>query len=982
MYGVSVTTGYGPSAYRIEDRVTQPADQVGDGHSAALAYAYEYLGWGDAYREDRITAETALTYSAFWGCVRVILQAISPLGWGVFEKRPDDPRTKLPVEDDVAWLLGMQASPEMSALDWRQVMLLHALIRGNAYAEIERDGFGRPRWLWWLATERVTPTRLDSGRFAYEVDNGVSSPKVVIPPENMFHLKGMGPDGLVGYSVVEMARHTIKLGKQEERFGSSYFGKGPMPGGILKIPGSVSPEAKSQARRSFEETYGGTANAGKVVVLTGGMEFTPLSLPNDDAEFLDSRLFQIEEVCRWFGVPPHKVADLAHATYCLPAGSLVFTPGGPVPIESVAAGDLVWSMDGSKRMVTSRVEASGRSGRDEVLTVRTRNRVLRCNARHRVLVRRQTLSPSAGGRGSHVVVGGVKCRRAWSEAWVAAGELREGDALVSLAGLPDPGGSEAPTREATVGFMEVLGMLTGDGFFARNARSGRGTTFGISHGEDDAYLPHYVQTVEREFRQYDGPYGRKNGGTCELTAVRRDKNTTVFYSGLAYDELEACGVVGTSKTKRVPGWVFGLREELRLAFLRGFLDADGTVTKNGQVRFVSVNRMLIEQVRHLCISCGVRVANLYSDRIKSKFEGYPEYEHVLYSFICTDAKENRRIGSHTPWYVDRIEQRLASRRVRDRDTIRPYEIRERQAADGLLASQIVSIVRSETPEDVFDLTVSGTHTFVADGLVVHNSNIEEQEIAFVRDCLLPWCRRLEMEADIKLFGRTNRGRRFTRLNLDALLRGNSQTQTTTVMQKVTGGVLTINEGREYFDLNPIDGGDTPLVQGAMVPLERVLEEPEPPPPPAPPAPPPDEEEEDDPNADSADADNAKGEGKAAENTAEVRRVFGALLEDAFMRLLRVDADKAKRAANKGKLAEHLEEYYDDEAAGRVAVVLGPLFEGLYLVTGGTPVLPVNATAAIAAVMHVEWCREWFAARLDGWESRPAEAAREVLEGLS
>lgn len=952
--------------HTIQDRITSPGEP-GTSHDGtkqgALAYAFWSLGYGDQWGEQNLIYESALTYSAVWACVRVISEALSGIGWHAFERRPDNPRFRFPVEDDTAWLLGLQANPETSAFDWRQVMLMHALTWGNGYAEIERTNSGRPLWLWQIHPSRVEVVRdKDSGQLWYEIDNEVGTSKTRLRPENVFHLKGIGPDGLVGWSIIEMARKSIKLGLQEEKFGSDFFGRGVMPGGVLNIPQRLETEQRKELRRDFESLYAGSRNQHRVVVLSGGQTFTPASLPNNDAQFLESRTFQVQEICRWYGVPPHKLADLVRATFCLPAGSLVSTPAGPKAIETIREGDLVWSLGPNRQMVVSRVTKAGCTGEDEILTIRTRNRTLRCNARHRVMVRRECLVPWAGGRGSYVTFDGVKCRKSWREEWAEAGSLREGDALVNVVALPDLGGDQAPTRTATVEFMESLGLLTGDGFFTRCHRTRRGSGFGISHGENDAYLPHYIGAIENEFRQYDGPYGRKNGGTCALKAKRRDKNATVFYSSLAYDELDACGIVGTAKTKHVPEWIFGLREDLRLAYLRGYLDSDGTVTRqHGQIRFVSVNKSLLEQVRYLCISCGIKVANVYQSNIKSQFDGYGKYEHVLYSFICTDAADNLRIGSHTPFYMERLSARLRVRRRASLDQMLPYRRHEQAIGQALRPSQIVSITRS-SPEPVFDLTVSGTHSFVADGLIVHNSNIEEQERAFVTDCLLPWARRLESEADIKLFGAKQRGRRFTRLNLDALMRGNSMTQTETVTQKVQSGLMTPDEGREYFDLNPYqDGiGNTPIVQGAMMPLERVLEEPEPAPAPKLAQPEPAE-------------------------PAAIRRVFGGLLADAYSRLLRVDIDKAKRAANKGKLAQHVTDWYATPAAtdrvkGALMDAFGALGFALHWPEGSA-----ERAALAASERHVEKCRRYLtergAASIDDWASWPSEASELDLKGV-
>ncbi len=308
-------TGGGTDLLQIEDRLTQ-AEVPGRGNQADAesAYAAWFTGNLELYQEQYRGVYSALTYSAVWACVRWISQTIASLGWGVFEKKSRDRCQIPPSEDPVAWMLDMQANPEVDALNWRQTMLMDALTMGNGYSELEFDGFGRLRNMWRISSDRVCPDRDSSGKLIYEVTNGSGVKNTTLYPEEIFHLRGPSLDGIVGYSVISMANKTIQLGLSAEGFGLSFFRRGPMPGGVLTIPGNISPEAKRQQRESFEQVYGGNKNVGRVVVLTGGNTFAPLTLPNKDAEFIASREFGLEEVCRWYGVPPHKIADLRRST--------------------------------------------------------------------------------------------------------------------------------------------------------------------------------------------------------------------------------------------------------------------------------------------------------------------------------------------------------------------------------------------------------------------------------------------------------------------------------------------------------------------------------------------------------------------------------------------------------------------------------------------------------------------------------------------
>lgn len=546
----------------IENRVTEPDPPGGSNlDEGAAEFAYWQMGLSEKYHDyldNVVSTNAALHYAAVWACVRWISQTIASLGWHLYERK-DKRREQVDLGNNIAWILDMQPNEETTAFAWREVMLSHALTEGNGYSETVKDGFGRVREVVQLGRGRVNPDRTESGQLIYEVKNGSGVKNTILLPSEMFHLKGMGDDGIVGYSVIEMARRTISSGRNEEKFGDDFFSRGPTPGGIFTSPTKLSETAEKQARKSFDELYSGRKNVGRVIRITGAATFTPLSLPNTDAQFLESRKFSVEEICRWFGVPPHKIQHLERSTF---------------------------------------------------------------------------------------------------------------------------------------------------------------------------------------------------------------------------------------------------------------------------------------------------------------------------------------------------------------------------------------------------------------------NNIEHQAIEAVQDCLLPWCRRLESEADVKFFGRVNRGRMYTRLNIATMLRGDTLSQSEALTKQVNGGIRQINEARELLDLNPIDGGDTTLVQGAMVPLERALE---PPPEPQAPAPMPAEPDDDEPPTD--------------EPSQDVAAAFTQLLADAYGRLLRVEADKAKRAANKNRLAAHVAEFYVEKEQAEFAGILSPIFAAFLIAAGRNSIAP-SALAAAASERHFAWAKQILTsagAVPDDWAQRAPDLAAAELK---
>lgn len=258
--------------------------------------------------------DTALRYSAVFACVRVISESIACLPWHVYEDQGDrKEKAKGPIE----YLLNKRPNPELSSFSFKRTLLGWALTWGNGYAEIERDNAGRPIGLWPIAPDRVEVKRdAETGQVYYEVYNSRDA-KSIVDPRNMFHVHGLGYDGLVGYSVISLSARNIGLGLAAEDFGASFFGNGAQLGGVIKVPNGsrLSTEAKAAMYKAFNSRHQGTKNAFKVEILDGDADYKEIGIPPEDAQMIETRGFNVEDICRWFRVPPHKVAKLDHATF-------------------------------------------------------------------------------------------------------------------------------------------------------------------------------------------------------------------------------------------------------------------------------------------------------------------------------------------------------------------------------------------------------------------------------------------------------------------------------------------------------------------------------------------------------------------------------------------------------------------------------------------------------------------------------------------
>jgi HK97 family phage portal protein len=256
-----------------------------------------------------VDADIALKNATVWACVQYLSRAVAQLPWRVM--REEERGGKVAPNHPADWLLHKRPCPDMGAFSWRQGMLGQALLRGNAYAEIERDNRGLPYALWPLHPDRVCVRRDAGGALVYEVWNRGGN--VVLQAMDVFHLRGFG-DGPVGYSVIEYAAQSIGWAQATELFGSSFFADGMNPSGIVKLKTGMSPEGLELLKENIARLYSGPRGK-RTAVLDAGMDFEKITTTPEDGQFIETRQHQVEEICRWFGVPPHKVMHLLRATF-------------------------------------------------------------------------------------------------------------------------------------------------------------------------------------------------------------------------------------------------------------------------------------------------------------------------------------------------------------------------------------------------------------------------------------------------------------------------------------------------------------------------------------------------------------------------------------------------------------------------------------------------------------------------------------------
>lgn len=259
-----------------------------------------------------VNRDVALTYSAIWRAVNLISRDVAKLPLHVL--RRTEPSGK---ERDAAHpayvLLRRKPNPYFGAFIFRQTLQAHVLLHGNGYAWIERDRNATPLGLYVMNPERTYPVR-ENGTLYY-VTSLTDGSMLKIVASDVLHIRGLGFDGLVGYSVIDYAKQTIGLGIAARGHAASYYGKGARPSVLLTYPYKLDAAAKDNLLRSWNSMFSGVNNAHKTALLEDGVTAVPFSVNARDSQFLESRQFEIREVANWFGLPPHKLGDTTRTSY-------------------------------------------------------------------------------------------------------------------------------------------------------------------------------------------------------------------------------------------------------------------------------------------------------------------------------------------------------------------------------------------------------------------------------------------------------------------------------------------------------------------------------------------------------------------------------------------------------------------------------------------------------------------------------------------
>ena len=279
---------------------------------------YSFL-FGGTSSGKPVNETTAMQMTAVYSCVRILSETVAGLPLNVYRYNDSGGKEKA-FKHPLYRLLHDEPNPEMTSFAFRETLMSHLLLWGNAYAQIIRNARGEVIALYPLMPSKMTVDRDQNGRLFYLYQRGSEDPtalgkssQVTLSPSDVLHIPGLGFDGLIGYSPIAMAKNAIGLAIATEEYGAKFFANGAAPAGVLEHPGTIKDPLR--VKESWNSAYQGSSNAHKIAVLEEGMKYTPIGIAPEQAQFLETRKFQINEIARIFRVPPHMLADLEKSSF-------------------------------------------------------------------------------------------------------------------------------------------------------------------------------------------------------------------------------------------------------------------------------------------------------------------------------------------------------------------------------------------------------------------------------------------------------------------------------------------------------------------------------------------------------------------------------------------------------------------------------------------------------------------------------------------
>jgi len=259
-----------------------------------------------------VNPDNALKISTVYACVKVLAESVAQLPLIIYQRQADGGKNRA-TNHPLYSVLHDQPNVRQTSFDWREMMMGHLLLRGNAYSQIVPGPRGFADQLVPLNPDRMKVELLPTGipQYIFREKSGGSR---IFRDEEIFHLRGFSSDGITGMSVITLAREGLGLALAAEGYGARFFSQNAQPGGILEHPGKLTDEGAKRISDSWKKAHTGMAGAHQVALLEEGMTWHQMGMTSEDAQFLQTREHQVEDIARWFRVPLHMIGSTSKVT--------------------------------------------------------------------------------------------------------------------------------------------------------------------------------------------------------------------------------------------------------------------------------------------------------------------------------------------------------------------------------------------------------------------------------------------------------------------------------------------------------------------------------------------------------------------------------------------------------------------------------------------------------------------------------------------
>ena len=270
-------------------------------------------GWvfsGAASSGKFVNEATAMQTAAVYACVKILSETVASLPLHVYTREKDGSKRHI-TDHPLYLILHDEVNPETTSFSFRETLMSHILLWGNGYAQIIRGWNGQPSALYPLNPSKMKVSRNSGGQIIY-IYSGNGS-EIKFRRDEILHIAGLGFDGLTGFSPIAMQRNSIGLSMAAEEYGARFFANGANPGGVLEHPGVI--KDIERLRESWNNAHQGSSNSNKIAILEEGLKFRAIGIPPEDAQFLQTRKFQKNDIASIFRVPPHMIGDLEKSSF-------------------------------------------------------------------------------------------------------------------------------------------------------------------------------------------------------------------------------------------------------------------------------------------------------------------------------------------------------------------------------------------------------------------------------------------------------------------------------------------------------------------------------------------------------------------------------------------------------------------------------------------------------------------------------------------